>query len=179
MVRPRVQMVRQGSVGEKTGLMPGDIVTHVDGTPVSTHLEATRLIQTAETGVVLSITRGVGSSQSKSGASPRRSPSARMASLLRRNSSKSPRSAASAAPTVAEQAVREDPSASLFEDSTTCRSRSPSSSRSRSPSPNRSPSPSRSPNPDPNQVVLRTPTPLQLRRARGALLADALGSPQP
>ena len=122
MVRPRVQMVRQGSVGEKTGLMPGDIVTHVDGTPVSTHLEATRLIQTAETGVVLSITREVGSSQSKSGASPRRSPSARMASLLRRNSSKSPRSAASAAPTVAEQAVREDPSASLFEDSTTCRS---------------------------------------------------------
>ena len=87
MVRPRVQMVRQGSVGEKTGLMPGDIVTHVDGTPVSTHLEATRLIQTAETGVVLSITREVGSSQSKSGASPRRSPSARVASLLRPNSS--------------------------------------------------------------------------------------------
>ena len=42
-------MLRQGSVGKKTGLMPGDIVTHVDGTPVSTHLEATRLIQRAET----------------------------------------------------------------------------------------------------------------------------------
>ena len=48
-IRPRVQMLRQGSVGKKTGLMPGDIVTHVDGTPVSTHLEATRLIQSAET----------------------------------------------------------------------------------------------------------------------------------
>ena len=42
-------MLQQGSVGKKTGLMPGDIVTHVDGTPVSTHLEATRLIQRAET----------------------------------------------------------------------------------------------------------------------------------
>jgi len=139
VIRPRVQMVRQGSVGEKTGMMPGDIVTHVDGTPVSTHLEATRLIQAAETGVVLSITRGVGSSQSKSGASPRRSPSARMASLLRRNSSKSPRSVASAAPTVAEEAVREDPSASLFEDSTMCLSPSPHPDPSPSPSPSSSP----------------------------------------
>tara|TARA_B100000795_G_C22686988_1_gene394067 strand:+ start:726 stop:974 length:249 start_codon:yes stop_codon:yes gene_type:complete len=80
-------MLRQGSVGKKTGLMPGDIVTHVDGTPVSTHLEATNLIQRAETDVVLSITR----SPSKN-SSPRRSLSAKMASPFRRNSSsKSPR----------------------------------------------------------------------------------------
>ena len=48
-MRPRVQMLRQGSVGKRTGLMSGDIVTHVDGTPVSTHLEATTLIQKADT----------------------------------------------------------------------------------------------------------------------------------
>ena len=48
-IPPRVQTVARGSIAKRTGLMPGDIVTHVNGVPVSTHLEATTLIQQAET----------------------------------------------------------------------------------------------------------------------------------
>ena len=67
--------------------------------------------------MVLSIVRGLAEGAPTNTASPRRSPSAKIASLLRRNSAKSPRSVASAASTAVE--ADQDPSASLFEDSTT------------------------------------------------------------
>ena len=45
---PRVQMLQQGSLSMRTGLKPGDVITHVDGTPVTNHIEASTLIQKAD-----------------------------------------------------------------------------------------------------------------------------------